>query len=193
MLSLIEIKNGKVIKSDPRAHLLVQKEEIEILKLLPKAERLSVASGTTCEDELGCFPLDAFYHPIYRPFNLIPFDRKRINTTYSLYTRANPKERQILKAHDSVALRKSYFNANKDTKIIIHGFLEHWILNPIWIQHMRDEFLIHGDYNIIVVDWKGGNNFPYSQAVSNTRIVGAEVALFIHFLMVITKFSYASN
>ncbi|RWS05201.1 pancreatic triacylglycerol lipase-like protein [Dinothrombium tinctorium] len=48
---------------------------------------------------------------------------------------------------------------------------------------MRDQFLINDDLNIIFVDWKGGNNLPYTQAASNTRVVGAETALFIQFLM----------
>lgn len=41
-----------------------------------------------------------------------------------------------------------------------------------------------GDYNIIIVDWSGGNKPPYYQATSNTRVVGAEVALIIESLEV---------
>ncbi len=49
---------------------------------------------------------------------------------------------------------------------------------------MKDEFLMHGDYNIIIIDWSGGNKPPYYQATSNTRVVGAEVALLIQALEV---------
>lgn len=49
---------------------------------------------------------------------------------------------------------------------------------------MKDEFLMHGDYNIIVVDWSGGNKPPYYQATSNTRVVGAEIAVLIEALEV---------
>ncbi|PRD35115.1 UNVERIFIED_CONTAM: Pnlip [Trichonephila clavipes] len=44
---------------------------------------------------------------------------------------------------------------------------------------MKDEFLMHGDYNIIVVDWSGGNKPPYYQATSNTRVVAAEMELIV--------------
>lgn len=43
---------------------------------------------------------------------------------------------------------------------------------------------MHGDYNVIVVDWSGGNKPPYYQATSNTRVVGAEVALVVQALEV---------
>lgn len=49
---------------------------------------------------------------------------------------------------------------------------------------MKDEFLMHGDYNVIVVDWSGGNKPPYYQATSNTRVVAAEMALIVQALEV---------
>ncbi|GIX70601.1 pancreatic triacylglycerol lipase [Caerostris extrusa] len=44
---------------------------------------------------------------------------------------------------------------------------------------MKDNLLLHDQYNIIIVDWSGGNGAPYTQATANSRVVGAEVALFI--------------
>jgi pimeloyl-ACP methyl ester carboxylesterase len=34
-----------------------------------------------------------------------------------------------------------------------------------------------------MVDWPKGNGFPYEKACANTQVVGAEVALFINYLI----------
>lgn len=49
---------------------------------------------------------------------------------------------------------------------------------------MRSELLVHGDYNVIVVDWAGGSLPLYTQATANTRLVGLEVAHLIKHLQV---------
>ena len=49
---------------------------------------------------------------------------------------------------------------------------------------MKDELLKYGDYNVILVDWGSGSNFPYTQATANTRVVGAEIAKLIKTLQV---------
>lgn len=49
---------------------------------------------------------------------------------------------------------------------------------------MRNELLVHGDYNVIVVDWAGGSLPLYTQATANTRLVGLEVAHLIKHLQV---------
>ena len=49
---------------------------------------------------------------------------------------------------------------------------------------MKDELLKNGDYNVIVIDWSSGSNFPYTQATANTRVVGAEIAKLIKTLQV---------
>lgn len=49
---------------------------------------------------------------------------------------------------------------------------------------MKDNLLLAGDYNVIIVDWSKGNGLPYTQATANTRVVGAEIALVIKTLQV---------
>lgn len=49
---------------------------------------------------------------------------------------------------------------------------------------MRSELLVHGDYNVIVVDWAGGSLPLYTQATANTRLVGLELAHLIKHLQV---------
>lgn len=36
---------------------------------------------------------------------------------------------------------------------------------------------------MILVDWSKGNAFPYEKATANTQVVGAEIALFINYLI----------
>ena len=53
------------------------------------------------------------------------------------------------------------------TFVITHGYFEHG--KKDWLQKMKSELLVHGDYNIIIVDWLTGSGPPYTQAVANIR------------------------
>ncbi|CAG5121723.1 unnamed protein product, partial [Candidula unifasciata] len=48
---------------------------------------------------------------------------------------------------------------------------------------MAEEFLRYADFNVIIVDWSLGNKLPIFQAVANTRLVGAQVALLVNYLI----------
>lgn len=41
------------------------------------------------------------------------------------------------------------------------------------VQKMMRELLIRDDVNVVIVSWIGGAGPPYTQAVANTRLVGA--------------------
>ncbi|CAL1267691.1 unnamed protein product [Larinioides sclopetarius] len=130
-----------------------------------------------CMKELGCFAItDDFKSLIHRPINVLPHDRATINTKCLLYTRKNAKESHRLFASDPTSFEESHYNPANPTKFIVHGFMDSELYGA-WMVDMKDEFLMHGDYNIIVVDWSGGNKPPYYQASSNTRVVAAEIAL----------------
>ncbi|GFU39331.1 pancreatic triacylglycerol lipase [Nephila pilipes] len=130
-----------------------------------------------CMKELGCFAItDDFKSLIHRPINVLPHDRATINTKCLLYTRNNAKESHQLIVSDPTTFTESNFNKDNPTKFIVHGFMDSELYGP-WMLDMKDEFLMHGDYNIIVVDWSGGNKPPYYQATSNTRVVAAEMAI----------------
>ncbi|KAG8202075.1 hypothetical protein JTE90_010438 [Oedothorax gibbosus] len=135
-----------------------------------------------CMKELGCFAItDDFKSVFHRPINVLPHDRATINTKLLLFTRKNPKEAHLLVASDKSSLSESHFNPEWGTKFIVHGFMDSELYGP-WMVQMKDEFLMHGDYNVIVVDWSGGNKPPYYQATSNTRVVAAEIALVVQAL-----------
>lgn len=136
---------------------------------------------TRCYDDLGCLNITRdWYHLIYRPFNVFPLPREVIDTRFYLFTRKNPLEGQTLKAGMEKTILKSNFDAKKETKFIVHGFID----TPLssWVKEMRRELLIHSDWNVVVVDWAGGSLPLYTQATANTRLVGLEIAYFINFL-----------
>ena len=48
---------------------------------------------------------------------------------------------------------------------------------------MKDALLDRENCNLILVDWSKGAKFPYGQAAGNTRLVGAQIAVLIRFLI----------
>ena len=48
---------------------------------------------------------------------------------------------------------------------------------------MKDALLDREDCNVILVDWSKGAGYPYGQAAGNTRLVGAQIAVLIRFLI----------
>ncbi|KAG8202079.1 hypothetical protein JTE90_010442 [Oedothorax gibbosus] len=143
---------------------------------------LYIEDKEICMKELGCFAItDDFKSLIHRPINKLPHDRATINTKLLLYTRQNAKESHRLVASDKSSIDESNFNPENPTKFIVHGFMDSDLYGP-WMVQMKDEFLMHGDYNIIIVDWSGGNKMPYYQASANTRVVAAEIALLVQTL-----------
>nr|CAD7460387.1 unnamed protein product [Timema tahoe] len=151
-------------------------EELENVSMSPDIE-----NETRCYEELGCLNVTReWYHLIFRPFNVFPLPRRVIDTRFVLYTRKNPLEGHVLRVSNDQTIRKSYFDPKKETKFIIHGFID----TPLstWVKEMRRELLKHADWNVVVVDWAGGSLPLYTQATANTRLVGLEVAYFINYL-----------
>ena len=48
---------------------------------------------------------------------------------------------------------------------------------------MKDALLAREDCNVLLVDWSKGAKFPYGRAAGNTRLVGAQTAELIRFLI----------
>jgi Lipase len=58
---------------------------------------------------------------------------------------------------------------------------------------MASALLTYGDYNVIIVGWRRGAEFPYSQATADARLVGLEVANLVNKLVVIFCFNFIKN
>lgn len=52
-----------------------------------------------------------------------------------------------------------------------------------WLKKLKDAMLEREDCNVILVDWSRGASFPYMQASGKTRLVGAQIAMLIKFLI----------
>ncbi|KAL1467902.1 hypothetical protein MTO96_005677 [Rhipicephalus appendiculatus] len=135
-----------------------------------------------CYGELGCLSINgAFYHPLYRPVNFFPEERWVVNTEFLVYTRQNPTQRDYLNWNSTVAqIGRSHFNASQPTKIITHGWLD-TVFFGAWLTEMKTAFLLAGDYNVIIVDWRGGNGLPYTQATANTRLINPEAGFLMKY------------
>ncbi|KAK3770280.1 hypothetical protein RRG08_029935 [Elysia crispata] len=154
---------------------------------LPKsagAHRIQKRS-TVCYDHLGCFSNTGAFYSVQRPLTLTPSAPSSIRTTFRMYTREDKTSGPQLDARylDNAHLTNQWmFFKARPTKIIIHGFLDSPSL-VTWLSNMKDELLILGDFNVIIVDWSMGNKPPYTQATANTRVVGAQIALLVDLLM----------
>ena len=51
------------------------------------------------------------------------------------------------------------------------------------MQPLTNALLEREPCNVIVVDWTGGNKYPYGQAAGNSRLVGVQIAELIRFLI----------
>ncbi|XP_077987391.1 pancreatic lipase-related protein 2-like [Glandiceps talaboti] len=145
-----------------------------ILYNVPKIYGLA---DEVCYGDLGCFTND----PPYDNSPQLPQDPETVNTGFWLYTWDNRDVPQIIDRMDADSLLNSNFDRLKDTKFLIHGWVNSG--ETEWVVKVREAFLNSTeDLNIIAVDWFGGAFAAYPQAVSNTQLVGAEVDAFIRFL-----------
>ncbi|XP_054152605.1 pancreatic triacylglycerol lipase-like [Oppia nitens] len=132
---------------------------------------------------IGHFTVYDFRDPVYRKNVLLPQSPHQIDTQFLLYTLANQWYPTFIRLGDRKSVRGSRFVAKKPTKFIIHGFVDNIILGQ-WMHQLKDQLLKQEDCNVFLVDWKGGNGWPYEQAVANTRVVGPVLGLFINELKI---------
>ncbi|CAG5122260.1 unnamed protein product [Candidula unifasciata] len=138
-----------------------------------------VRRSSTCYGTLGCFNTDAPFTSPERPLSVVPESPDVVQTDFLLYTRTYKTSPQGLDARhlQDLATAWTHFGA-RPTKFITHGFLNNPETNP-WLTDMKDALLQHGDYNVVIINWAGGNGPPYSQAAANARLVGAQTAQLI--------------
>ncbi|PKU34239.1 inactive pancreatic lipase-related protein 1-like [Limosa lapponica baueri] len=97
---------------------------------------LSAAEGEeVCYDRLGCFSDDIPWSgTTERPIHKLPWDPKKIDVHFLLYTRENPDNFQEISAVDTSTIEYSNFNASRLTRFIVHGFIDNGEEN--WLSDM---------------------------------------------------------
>ena len=72
---------------------------------------------------------------------VMPESPEAIMINFWLYTTSNPKSPQQIVRTSATSITNSNFDASRDTKIIIHGYLDFYFMP--WHQAMKDAFLTH--------------------------------------------------
>ena len=128
-----------------------------------------------CFDPYGCFYIGPPWSGENRPVSTFPARPDSINPRYLFYTRDSVGQPWELKIDNSETIRKTPLLKRSNLYFIIHGFLDNG--DKTWVMRTVKELLIREDCNVLVVNWVGGAGPPYTQAVANTRLVGAMTAL----------------
>ncbi|CAH1243014.1 PNLIPRP3 [Branchiostoma lanceolatum] len=137
-----------------------------------------------CFGDLGCFSDE---YPFDNTGGVVPQSPEYINTMFYVFTKSNPtiEARQAISYDDILSVQNSPFDPTKPVKVLIHGFYSYSITgDPFWAGDAMREMLIRDDMNVIIVDWNKGAVAPnYFAAASNIRVVAAQTAKLIVFLM----------
>ncbi|XP_078038591.1 pancreatic lipase-related protein 2 isoform X1 [Augochlora pura] len=101
--------------------------------------------------------------------------------TFTLFTRRNPTNGQILKLNDAGTVSMSNWNKNRETVIVTHGWKSKGTSSSCTL--VRDAFLQVLDSNVIVVNWEQiANNVNYAQVAKSVPAVADHVASFVNSL-----------
>ncbi|KAG7245298.1 hypothetical protein INR49_011949 [Caranx melampygus] len=134
-------------------------------------------AAEVCFDELGCFnDLPPWGGTVQRPLNVLPWNPEQIGTRFLLFTQSNRYYQEI----NPDTVHASNYNGLKKTRFIIPGYLE----KEMRTGHRTCVMVKWENVNCVVVEWKKGVKTQYVQAANNVRVVGAQVASMIAFLMV---------
>ncbi|EZA59904.1 hypothetical protein DMN91_000433 [Ooceraea biroi] len=100
---------------------------------------------------------------------------------FFLYTKDNPTDPKPLYLDDENALKNSFFDPKKPTRFITHGWMNS--RNSAACTLIRDAYVKHDDYNVIVIDWSKISIRPYIWASTRVKMVGMFVSSMIDFLV----------
>ncbi|XP_031789463.1 pancreatic triacylglycerol lipase isoform X1 [Nasonia vitripennis] len=124
-----------------------------------------------CYQPFGCFYIGTPWSGGSRPVSTFPTKPDSINPLFMLYTRDRVDDPHELVIDRISTIRDSPLRRNENLYFIIHGYLDNG--NKTWVLRMMNELLLRENCNVVVINWIGGAGPPYTQAVANTRLVGA--------------------
>ncbi|XP_061546351.1 inactive pancreatic lipase-related protein 1-like [Phycodurus eques] len=136
-------------------------------------------AAEVCLAELGCFnDLPPWGGTTQRPVPVLPWAPEKLATRFLLFTQRNRYYQEI--KTDST-IQASNYGAMRNTRFIIPGYLEKG--DEDWPQKMCKVMLKWENVNCIAVEWKNGVRTQYAQAANNGRVLAAQVASMMTFLM----------
>lgn len=110
---------------------------------------------------------------------------------YHLYTSLNPIQSHILDINQLETFETSHFNHAHPTKILIHGWTEHY--QKPSMQEIKDAYMKKGNINVIIVDWSlGARHIWYPTAKRNVKPTAKRVSKFLRTLTNVTNTAYDS-
>uniref|UniRef100_A0A672HYY3 Triacylglycerol lipase n=1 Tax=Salarias fasciatus TaxID=181472 RepID=A0A672HYY3_SALFA len=132
-----------------------------------------------CYDELGCFEdLPPWGGTAQRPAAILPWSPQEVGTRFLLFTQKN-RYYQEIKPDQSI--QASNYGGRRKTRFVIPGLVV--TDDEDWPQEMCKVMVKQENVNCIAVEWKKGARTQYAQAANNARVVGAQVASMLSFLM----------
>ncbi|XP_060943137.1 inactive pancreatic lipase-related protein 1-like [Limanda limanda] len=133
-----------------------------------------------CFDDLGCFAdLAPWGGTAQRPVSILPWKPEQIGTRFLLFTKKN---RYFQEIKQDKTIHASNYNKLTKTRFIIPGYLT--AEDETWPQATCKEMVKWESVNCVAVEWTSGVKTKYAQAANNARVVAAQVASMINFLMV---------
>lgn len=113
--------------------------------------------------------------------DLLLFGANVETISFTLYTQKNSKNGEVLNLNDVNSVRKSNWNANRETILVTHGWNSNGQSESCTL--VRDAFLKVRDCNVIVVDWsKIADHKDYIAVAKNVPRVASHVASFVNFM-----------
>ncbi|XP_031367475.1 pancreatic triacylglycerol lipase-like isoform X2 [Apis dorsata] len=134
-----------------------------------------------CYEPYGCFYIGSPWSGEHRPVSTFPDRPDSINPRYLLYIREIIEQPQELKIDKNETIHNSVFKKQNNLYLIVHGFLDNG--DKTWVMRTMKELLVKEDCNVIIVNWIAGAGPPYTQAVANTRLIGAMTARLVYQLI----------
>ncbi|XP_076181667.1 pancreatic lipase-related protein 2 [Ptiloglossa arizonensis] len=105
-----------------------------------------------------------------------------VNTiTFTLFTRENPKDGQLLSINNVQSVEVSNWKPYRPTMLVTHGWTSSGTSKSCTL--IRDAYIKALDCNVIIIDWSViAKNLIYSQVAKSVPSVGKHVAEFSNFM-----------
>ncbi|CAH0407810.1 unnamed protein product [Chilo suppressalis] len=146
-----------------------------------------------CYGKYGCFS-KGYPWTENRPDNYFPIPPESMAIRYPTFTRRNRKVPVFLQADNIDRIKNANIDPRGPFYFISHGFLEGG--HKPWIQDMTNALLNqegNDGASVMIVDWVGGSQPPYGQAVANIRLIGVMTAHLIHNIYEVLGLSNVDN